>query len=147
MDLSKDLREFVEFLGARGVEFIVVGSYARAFYGEPRYTADIDFFVRPTSENGERLVRALEDFGFESLGLEPEDFCEAGVVVQLGTEPNRIDLLTGIEGVSFEEAWQERQPGEISGLEVCFISRRLFVKNKLALGRPKDLDDVQAVQE
>src|SRR6185437_10292601 len=98
MTLSKDLREFVELLNANKVEYLVVGAFAVAFYGIPRYTADLDLLVRPTPENGTRVLRALNEFGFGSPGLTVHEFSSADKVIQLGVSPNRIDLLTSISG-------------------------------------------------
>lgn len=144
--LQKGLREFVESLLANKVEFVVVGAHALAFHGHPRYTQDIDFFVRRNSENAARLVSTLREFGFGSLNLTESDFAEPDQVIQLGMPPNRIDILTQIAGVEFDEAWANRERGDLDGLEVNFVSKADFVKNKLAVGRPKDLADVAALE-
>src|SRR5271157_4389017 len=99
MPLNKDLREFLGLLNSNGVEYLVVGAFAVAFHGFPRYTADLDLLVRPTAGNADRILRALSEFGFGSLGIRAADFCKPGMVVQLGVQPNRIDLLTAISGV------------------------------------------------
>src|SRR5262249_44781895 len=137
----------IALLNSHSVEYVVVGAWARALHGVPRSTGDIDFLVRPSLENGERLIRALNAFGFSSVGLKAEDFLEPGQIVQLGVAPFRIDLVTGISGVSFEEAWTERVRGELDGLPVTFLSLRLFRQNKRASGRAKDLADLDAVPE
>src|SRR5262245_10627356 len=103
MNLLPDWREFIELLNSHGVEYVVVGAWARAFHGIPRSTGDIDFFVRPSAENAERLVRVIERFGFGSLDITSQDFQTKDRVIQLGIEPYRIDLVTGISGVSFDE--------------------------------------------
>jgi hypothetical protein len=107
--LQNDLSEFIALLNSTGVEYLVVGGHAVAFHGHPRLTGDIDFFVRPTQENGARIVDVLNQFGFGQLLLRPEDFSTQGRVVQLGRPPNRIDLLTSISGVDFDEACPRRQ--------------------------------------
>jgi len=145
MTLLPDWREFIESLNSQSVEYVIVGAWARSFYGVPRSTGDIDFFVRTSPENAERLVRALGQFGFASLGIAPEDFLTPGRVVQLGVDPYRIDILTGISGVTFDEAWSERVQGEIDGIPAAFLSLRLFRRNKRACGRPKDLADLDAL--
>jgi len=145
MTLLPDWREFIELLNSHSVDYLIVGAWARAFYGVPRSTGDIDFFVRASLENGERLVRALDQFGFASLGITPEDFLPPGRVIQLGIDPYRIDIITGISGVRFEEAWSERMHGEIDGVPAEFLSLRLFKKNKRAAGRAKDLADLDAL--
>ena len=142
MKLAKDLREFIELLNSRRVDYIVVGGHAVAFHGHPRFTGDIDFLLRPSSENAERVINAVEAFGFSPPGLSPEDFVRESTVVQLGYPPNRIDLLTSISGVPFEEAWSGKLSGELDGLPVFFLGWDALLKNKRASGRDKDLVDV-----
>src|SRR5260370_33204641 len=100
MPLNKDWREFLELLNSNEVEYLVVGAFAVAFHGFPRYTADLDLLVRPTAENAARVLRALSQFGFGSLGIQIEDLQSPGKVVQMGVKPNRIGLLTGLPGVA-----------------------------------------------
>jgi hypothetical protein len=143
MNLQKDLREFVELLSALEVHFVVVGAFAVAYHGYPRYTGDIDLFVERSAENAERLLRAIHQFGFGDVGLTVEDFLREDQVVQLGVAPNRVDIMTHISGVAFEEAWQTRELGEIAGLSVPFISRGMLKRNKAASGRTQDLADLE----
>jgi acetolactate synthase regulatory subunit len=143
MSLQKDLREFVELLNAHDVHFVIVGAFALAHHGHARYTSDIDIFIEKSSENAERVLRALRDFGFGDVGVTQEDLARKDQVVQLGVAPNRIDLLTFLSGVSFEEAWASREIGEIGELKVPFISRALLKQNKLATGRSQDLADLE----
>jgi hypothetical protein len=143
MRLHKDLREFIGLLNSHGVEAVIVGGYALAFHGYPRYTGDIDILVRATAENAARLESAIAAFGFASLGLGANDFLDPGRVIQLGFPPHRIDLLTSITGVGFEEAWAEREPADLDGLPVFFIGRAEFLKNKRATGRAQDLADLE----
>jgi len=147
MRLSKDLREFIESLNSHEVEFLIVGSYALAYHGMPRYTGDIDILIRPAVENANRVESVIQSFGFASLGLKAADFLEPDQVVQLGQPPNRIDLLTALTGVTFDEAWQDREPGDLDGIPVQFIGRRAFVKNKRSTGRLKDRADLEALGE
>lgn len=142
MNLHKDLREFVELLNALDVHFLIVGAFALAHHGYPRYTGDIDLFVEKSTENAERILRALRQFGFGDIGVTQDDFVSKDRVVQLGVAPNRIDLLTFLSGVSFEEAWSSREWGEIGGLRAPFISRDMLKRNKSACGRPQDLADL-----
>ena len=142
MKLGKDLREFIELLNSRRVDYIVVGGHAVAFHGHPRFTGDIDFLLRPSSENAERLIDAVKEFGFSEMHLSLDDFTRPNTVVQLGHPPNRIDLLTSISGVDFEEAWGSRIGGELDGLPVSFLGWDALLKNKRASGRDKDLADV-----
>jgi hypothetical protein len=147
MTLSKDLREFIESLNSHNAEYLVVGAYALAYHGSPRYTGDVDFFIRPSADNAQRLEGVLRAFGFGSLGLTAADFIDKFQVVQLGHPPNRIDLTTGLTGVSFDEAWQVREAAHLDGLPVHFIGRREFVKNKRATARLKHLADLEALGE
>lgn len=143
MNLQKDLKEFVELLSALDVHFLVVGAFAVAYHGYPRYTADIDLFVERSPANAERLLNAIHQFGFGDVGLSKEDFMHQDQVIQLGVAPNRIDLLTHISGVRFEEAWASREFGEIAGLRIPFISREMLKRNKAASGRAQDLADLE----
>ncbi len=146
MKLQQDLREFIELLNSLKVEYIVVGGHAVAFHGHPRFTGDIDFLVRSTRENAERLLETLRAFGFGDLALSVDDFTRPNAVVQLGRPPNRIDLLTSISGVDFDEAWAGKLRGEIDGLPVVFLGLEALLKNKQASGRDKDLGDVKKLQ-
>jgi predicted nucleotidyltransferase len=141
--LQTDLREFIVLLNSFGVEFLVVGGHAVAFHGHPRFTGDIDFFIRTTPQNVERVLRTLDAFGFGSLGIAERDLLEPGQVVQLGRPPNRIDLLTSISGVDFESAWQARVEGSIDDERVSFLGFEELLKNKEASGRQKDLADIE----
>ena len=141
MKLSADLREFIELLNSKRVEFIIVGAHALAWHGLPRYTKDIDLLVHADADNAKAIVAALDAFGFGSLGLQVGDFLEADQVIQLGREPNRIDLLTGISGVSWSEAWETKVDGEMDGIPVAYLGQESYLKNKLASGRPQDLAD------
>ena len=143
MNLHKDLKEFVELLNALDVHFVIVGAFALAHHGYPRYTGDIDLFIERSTENAGRILSAIQQFGFGDIGLTKEDFLHENRVVQLGVAPNRIDILTFLSGVSFEEVWPSREWGEIGGLKVPFISRELLKQNKLASGRSQDLADLE----
>ena len=142
MKLGKDLKEFIELLNSQKVEYIVVGGHAVAFHGHPRFTGDIDFLLRPSRENAERLIGAVKEFGFSEMRLSPDDFTRPNTVVQLGYPPNRVDLLTSISGVDFEEAWGSRLGGELDGLPVYFLGWDALLKNKRTSGRDKDLADL-----
>jgi hypothetical protein len=147
MKLDKNLREFIELLNTHGVEFLVVGGHAVAFHGYPRLTGDIDVFVAVSEETSAKLMQVLQAFGFGDIGLKREDFLESDSVVQLGYPPNRIDIVTGIDAVTFAEAWSQRQAGELDGVHVQFIAKDLLIRNKRAVGRPKDLADAAALGE
>ncbi len=142
MKLQADLREFIELLSSHGCDFIVVGGHAVAFHGHPRFTGDIDFLLRPTTENAERVLGALREFGFGDLALNSDDLTKLGNVIQLGRPPNRIDLLTSVSGVSFDEAWRGKVSGTLDGLTLFFLGLGELLTNKQAAGRPKDLVDI-----
>src|ERR1035438_3786374 len=137
MPLSRDLREFIECLNSNEVEYLVVGALAVSWHGFPRYSADIDFMIRPSKANAERALRAIAQFGFGSLGISTADLTVPGKVIQLGFEPNRIDLMTSITGVSFDAAWDDRSPGLLDGLPVNFIGRSSLLRNKDLLAAPR----------
>ena len=147
MVVPTDLREFIESLNSHGVEYLVVGAHALAFHGRPRYTGDIDLLLRPALENAARIERVLIEFSFASLGLKAADFLRPESIVQLGVAPNRIDLLTSLTGVTFDEAWDRRVPGELGGIPVAFLSREMLIKNKRATGRTQDAADVEALEK
>jgi len=145
MKLHPDWREFIELLNSHEVEYLIVGAYARALHGVPRSTGDIDFFVRASPENAVKLEAVLSSFGFGSVGIGREDFLALDQIVQLGVEPYRIDLITSISGVSFDEAWAGRLRGLLDGTPVVFLSLTDLKKNKAAAGRLKDLADLDAL--
>ena len=147
MELQPDFRDLLASFRSRGVEYLIVGGYALAFHGAPRYTGDLGLLVRPTLENAGRVIAALVDFGFGDLGLTAADFTTCDQVVQLGVPPVRVDLLTSISGVSWEEAYADRQSGSYGDLEVSFIGRDAFIANKRASGRTRDLADLEDLGE
>lgn len=147
MPLSKDLREFVALLNSNGVEYLVVGAFAVAFYGIARYTADLDLLVRPSQENAGRIMKVLSQFGFGALDVRAGDFELFDKVIQLGVRPNRIDLLTSISGLSFEECWVSRKPAQLDGIAVNFIGLEQLIRNKECTGRARDLGDVEELRK
>lgn len=142
-DLNPDFRDLLRALVEADVEFVVVGAYALSFHGAPRASGDIDIFVRPSVDNAARVWRALLAFGapLSSAGVAQGDFERPDVVYQIGLPPRRVDVLTSISGVSFDEAWASRATANVEGRAIHFIGRDMFVRNKLAAGRPKDLAD------
>jgi Nucleotidyl transferase of unknown function (DUF2204) len=140
--VNEDYRDMLSALKDAGVEYLVVGAYALAAYGNPRATGDIDFWVRPTEENAKRVWEALTNFRAPRNAVSVSDFAVSDTVFQIGLPPRRIDLITSISGVEFDEAWAERVGAELAGYEVFVLSHRHLVHNKLASGRPKDLADV-----
>jgi hypothetical protein len=123
-----------------------VGAYALAFHARPRYTKDFDVLVDSSPENIRRLLVALDQFGFGNLGLRVHDF-EEGKIVQLGMPPNRIDLLTRIDGVTFDEVWSSRVEGKSGDVAMTYIGRDALIRNKRASGRPQDLVDIQLLEK
>ena len=146
MELDPNFSEFIGWLHARDARFLVVGGYAVAVHGHPRYTADLDVWLLIDEANAHAVLGALEDFGFGGLGLTTEDFLTEGHVVQLGYPPVRIDLLTSIEGVDFAEAYERRVEVRLSGVRVPFISLADLRANKAAAGRLQDLADLEALE-
>jgi hypothetical protein len=146
-EVQQDFRELLALFNAHAVEYVVVGAHALAFHGVPRYTGDLDVLVRPENTNARRILAALDEFGFASLGLTPEDFSQPGKVVQLGVAPVRVDIITSLTGVSWEDAFAGREAGTFGGLKVSYLGRKQFVQNKRAVGRKKDLADLEALGE
>jgi hypothetical protein len=147
MEVQRDFRDLLELLNAHKVEYMIVGAYALAFHGAPRYTGDIDIYVRPDPENAQRVMVALNDFGFGSAGLKAADFEIGDKVVQLGFPPVRVDIVTSITGISWEEAVSGRVEGTYGDIRVHYIGREQFISNKRVLGRKKDLADLEALGE
>ena len=140
--LTKDFKEFLQCLNARGVRYLVIGGHAVAFHGYPRATADLDVWVALDSTNASLIVAALQDFGFDVPELTPDLFLRKDRVIRMGVAPNRIEIQTGIDGVSFSECYPERVRAELDGIPVWFISRADLKLNKQASGRNKDLADL-----
>jgi hypothetical protein len=146
MPLNKDWREFVELLNSNKVEYLVVGAFAVAFHGYPRYTADLDVLIRPSPENVANVLRVLSQFGFGGLGIRREDLEYPGKIVQLGVKPNRIDLITSVSGVAFEDAWNARAEAELEGIPVNSIGLAELLRNKESTGRPKHVGDADELR-
>lgn len=147
MEVQQDFRDLLELFNAHDVDYMIVGAHALAFHGAPRYTGDIDILVRADAENAERILRALDRFGFGSVGLTVEDFSSPDKVVQLGMPPVRIDIVTSITGVSWEEAKSGREKGSYGNVAVYYIGKQQFIANKRAIVRKKDLADLEAIGE
>jgi len=141
--LNQDFKEFIESLNDNHVRYLVVGGYAVAFHGYPRYTKDIDIWIESSADNAANMVKALEQFGFASLGLQAADFLVPGQVIQLGYPPNRIDLLTTASGVEFGACYASRVEVIVDDVSVNFIDLHNLKKNKQAAGRLQDLADLE----
>jgi hypothetical protein len=147
LDLAPDFDEFCALLTARAVEFVVVGAHALAFHGAPRFTGDLDILVRPTAENGARVLSAITEFGFPTPSLTPAEIVEGTKLIEMGVAPVQIHVMSQIDGVTWDEVWATRDVGDFGSGTVAFIGREAFLQNKRAAGRPKDLADVDALRE
>ena len=141
--MNRDFAEMLSALSEAGAEFLIVGAHALAAHGIARATGDIDIWVKPTQENAERVMRALIVFGAPLKNLTVDDLTKTDTVFQIGVEPCRVDILSGISGVQFADAWSRRLVLDIEGMSVPVLSRADFVTNKRASGRPKDLLDLE----
>jgi predicted nucleotidyltransferase len=140
---SQDFKEFVILLQEKKVKYLVVGGYAVGIHGHPRYTGDLDIWILRDKKNIEGLIECLADFGFDSFELAPDDFLDVDNIIQLGYPPNRIDLMTNIDGVRFEEAYPNRKEVEIDGLKIAFIGYQDLILNKKTVDRNRDKDDIE----
>lgn len=147
MEPQPDFKELLALFNAHHVEYLIVGGYALAFHGAPRFTGDLEICVQPDAANAQRIVTALEAFGFASVGLTLSDFERPDRIVQLGVPPVRIDLLTALTGVSWDEAWAGRSAGRYGDIPVYSIGREQFVAKKRATGRTKDMADLEVLGE
>ncbi len=146
MDLAPDFDQFIGSLTARGVEFVIVGAYALAFHGAPRFTGDLDILIRPTRDNAGRLLDALTAFGFPVSDLTPEAVADHRRMLEMGVPPVQIHVMSAISGVEWDEAWADRVDGPLGSHTVAFLGRDTFLRNKRAAGRPKDLADIDALR-
>ncbi len=143
MELDQDFKEFIELLNKHGIEYLLIGGYAVALHGYIRTTVDIDFWIRKSKTNAEKMVNVLEEFGFASLQLTPSDFEKDHVIIQLGYPPHRIDILTSPEGVIFDECYPKKLTVETrDGVKIHYIDLENLKKNKLAAGRSRDIADL-----
>lgn len=147
MEVQPDFRDLLELFNVHNVDYMIVGGYALAFHGAPRFTGDLDVFVKADPENAQRILEALEAFGFGSVGLTREDFERPDQVVELGVPPVRVDIITSLTGVSWDEACAGRIAGRYGEVPVYYIGRKQFIANKRATGRTKDLADLEALGE
>lgn len=147
MRLEKDYEEFIELLNEHDIQYLIVGAYAVSYYARPRNTGDIDFFISNSSKNITKLLRVLKEFGFTSLDLQIDDFQGEDNILQLGYEPVRIDIMTDISGVSFQEAYSNRQRDKLGDQVVNFISLNDLIRNKRASDRTKDKADAELLEK
>ena len=144
--MHRDFRDMFLALSAEGVEFLLVGGYALAAHGHARATGDLDLWIRPAADNAARAIRALRTFGAPLRGLTERDLSVPGTIFQMGVPPWRIDLLTSIEGVEFDDAWRRRVLREQDGVSFPALGRADLIRNKEAVGRPQDLADVATLR-
>ena len=145
MEVQPDFKDLLGLFNVYKVEYMIVGGYALAFHGAPRYTGDIDIYVKPGSQNAELIMKALADFGFSSVGLTVEDFENPDKVIQLGVPPVRVDIITSISGVSWKDASSGYVDGKYGDVPVKYIGLNEFIINKRTTGRKKDLSDLEAL--
>jgi hypothetical protein len=144
--MNPDFVALLRELSAAEARFLVVGGYAVSFHSRPRATGDLDVWVEPTTVNAVRVFQALRSFGAPLEGLAEADLTKPDVVYQIGVPPCRVDLLTSLTGLGFDEAWAQRVTSRVAGLDVPFIGRDALVRNKRALGRARDLADLEALE-
>lgn len=147
MDPNDDFRELLELFNAHGIEYVVVGALALAWYGHPRYTGDIDLFVKPDPDNAQKIIAALDQFGFGGLGITIEDFTTPDRVIQLGVPPGRVDLLTSLSGITWDQVSSGSVNGEYAGVPVRYIGKADYIRNKQTVGRHRDLADIEAISQ
>ncbi|MFZ9034278.1 MAG: nucleotidyltransferase [Anaerohalosphaeraceae bacterium] len=145
--IPSDFKELLELLNSHKVDYIIVGAYALALHGHPRFTGDLDIYVKPDPKNASHVLDTLKEFGFGSLELEEKDFTEAHRVIQLGVPPVRIDLLTSLTGLTWDDAVRGQLKGDLGGVPVLFLGKEEYVRNKRALGRHKDIADAETLEE
>jgi len=147
MQAQKDFKELLGLFNKHNVSYVIVGAYALAFHGSPRYTGDLDILVEPNARNAAKVIAVLEEFGFKSLGLTMEDFSSPEKVIQLGVPPVRVDLLTSLTGLTWEQVAAHKVQGEYGNISAYFIGKHELIANKKSLGRHKDLADIESISE
>lgn len=146
MRVERDFEELLGLFNKQHVKYCIVGAFAVGFYGYPRYTKDMDILVEPSLTNGLKITKALREFGFGSLDLNPQDFLREGAIVQLGYEPVRVDIINSIKGVSFKQIWANKTTGRYGKQKVFFIGLRGLIKSKKMTARKQDLVDLELLQ-
>lgn len=144
--LNRDFKDLLSAFNEHGVEFLVVGAHALAAHGHVRATKDLDVWVRPESSNAQRVMKALRSFGAPTHDLRESDFASPGVTFQIGIEPVRIDIITAVDGLDFDAAWQNRVAAEYGEVPAFVLSKQDLIANKRASGRPQDLADIAALE-
>lgn len=147
IELDENFREFIELLNSKKVRYLLVGGFAVGLHGYPRYTGDLDIWVEPGLENGKKIVEVLDEFGFGSLKRKPEDFVKTGFIHQFGYSPLRIDVLTGVSGLIFEDCYKRKKKMRLGGEWVNVVHLNDLKRNKLKTGRSEDLFDVKKLEQ
>jgi predicted nucleotidyltransferase len=145
--VNRDFRDLFSSFVARDVRFLVVGAYAVTYHSRPRYTKDIDLWIDPSPDNATRAFAALADFGAPLTDVRAADIATRGTIFQIGVEPNRADILTECQGLEFGPCWARRVPSTYDGVPIAYLSREDLMHNKALVGRPKDLDDLDALRK
>ncbi|MDD5598416.1 MAG: nucleotidyltransferase [Victivallaceae bacterium] len=145
--LSKDFEDFLALLQKHEVKFLVCGGHAVGFYGYPRLTMDFDLLIYPAKANAEKIMKALNEFGFGKSGITKDLFVKAGTAVTLGAQPNQIDLLTSVSRVSTKKIFENAKPGQLGKFNVLYISKADLIACKKAAGRRKDLADIEELEK
>ena len=146
MELANDFIDFIVLLNKHEVEYMIVGGYAVMAHGQPRFTEDLDIWIKPSSENAVKVIQVLKEFGFSLKGLSENDFESENMVVQLGYPPLRIDLISSIDGVTFDEAYKDKIFKNVGDDKMNFIGLRELIKNKESSGRKKDILDAEQLK-
>ncbi len=146
VELDENFKEFIELLNSEKVKYLVIGGFAVGFHGYPRYTGDFDVWVEASLENGAKIVNALNEFGFSSLNLKSEDFIKEGIIHQFGYPPLRIDVLTGVSGITFQDCYKRKKKMRLGGIKLNVIHLNDLKVNKIKSGRPEDLRDVKKLE-
>lgn len=147
MTLDPDFEDFIKLLNQHEVDYMIIGGYAMAFHGKPRYTGDLDIWIDISESNAQKMLLVIEDFGFASLNFEKEDFLRENLINQLGYPPLRIDILTSIDGINFIDAYPQKQVILIEDFTANYIGLNDLIQNKNASGRQQDLVDVNTLQK
>ena len=147
MSLHDDFKEFIELLNANCVEYLLVGGYAVSYYSQPKFTQDIDFWINPSGENAKKMIKVLAEFGFASLNITEDDLTNPDMVIQLGRPPMRIDIITAISGLEFNEAYPNRTEGKYFDVNIMILGKQDLLKNKKLTGREKDRFDIDWIKK
>lgn len=145
--LNEDYKEMLQLLSEEQVDFMIVGAYALAVHGHPRATGDIDIWVKPNDSNAKKIYRVLTRFGVPLDQITNDDFAVEGVIFQIGVIPRRIDIITKIDGVAYEEADEDKIIVEVEDLKIPVISLNKLIKNKMSTGREKDALDIKLLRK